>query len=81
MSLVVFNMLRRPMTTIAPSIQNLAKGLVSFRRIDTFLRAPEIQHIKHKDDTADPQPVHIALRNSYFSWKTEKEDLKDVSRG
>ncbi|KJH47400.1 ABC transporter, ATP-binding protein [Dictyocaulus viviparus] len=74
-ALTVFNQLRRPMSIIAPALQFISKAIVCSKRIDDFLQADEL---KKQHQTERDQVISIDLRNAYFSWSKEKENLKDA---
>ncbi|VDL78274.1 unnamed protein product [Nippostrongylus brasiliensis] len=74
-ALTVFKKLRRPMALLAPSIQFISKAIVCGSRINDFLQAEELERSK---DVEGDDEISITLENCFFSWKNEKEHLKDV---
>ncbi|WKY11927.1 hypothetical protein Q1695_003475 [Nippostrongylus brasiliensis] len=75
-ALTVFKKLRRPMALLAPSIQFISKAIVCGSRINDFLQAEELERSK---DVEGDDEISITLENCFFSWKNEKEHLKDIT--
>ncbi|EFN56982.1 hypothetical protein CHLNCDRAFT_143584 [Chlorella variabilis] len=81
-ALSLFNLLRFPVMMFpqqATQIMNLINGKVALDRIQTFMRADEMQQAAPQPPGLAGQPVIEVVRGS-FSWKRDAEPLlRDIS--
>ncbi|XP_028401273.1 multidrug resistance-associated protein 1-like [Dendronephthya gigantea] len=77
-ALALFNILRFPLTALPWMLMNLIQGLVSARRIATFLSLPELDSecIKKTSETDDV----ISIVDGTFSWgENQSPVLKNIN--
>ncbi|XP_066253825.1 multidrug resistance-associated protein 1-like isoform X2 [Euwallacea similis] len=74
-SLALINLVRMPMNQIPVVVNNIVQTLVSFKRIDAFMNADELeQYIEHDSNESDP----LIIEKGNFSWG-EDPVLKNIN--
>ncbi|XP_054158120.1 ATP-binding cassette sub-family C member 2-like [Oppia nitens] len=79
-SLFVLNMIRSPMARLPNVLSHLARAIVSFRRIQKYLSAEELDESLGIIDDVSHHRYAISLRNCIFAWNINEEPiLKDIT--
>ena len=79
-SILLFNLLRWPLTTFPDMVNSLVRARVSMKRINEYLDSKNVNGLSHREGNKDTLPVSVSNRSDTLDSKSGLDREKMISR-